>query len=358
MLNYFGKNYGYKALTDRVGNFSQLAGARRYAFSCGRSKGVEAVDIRTGTGLNYTILPDRALDIAFAEFKGIPLGFMSPAGVVAAQYYDPTDNEWLRSFSGGLMTTCGLSNVGAASELNGIKYGQHGRISNLPVENTIVEEGFDGREYVISVKGQVRQVKPFFENMVLHRTIQSYAGKNMIMIRDVVENRGASRQPFMLLYHFNFGFPLVNEHSGIFIPNRNKTCTHQKKEFDLTGFDRFKNPEEGFEEQTFFFETIPDQNGDAHFLLANDRDSPELAIKVKYSYNPLNRLVVWKYLNEKNYVLCVEPANCHVKGIAYEYGNGTLQYLEPSEKKEINIEIEVLEGKEEINRTVNMLKLA
>lgn len=345
MLSFFGRNYDYNALVDRVGDFSQLAGVKRYAFTCGRSKGVEAVDIKTGSGLSYTVLLDRALDIAWAEYKGIPLGYMTEVGVVAPQYYEAESNEWLRSFTGGLMTTCGLSNVGAASELDGKQYGQHGRISKLPGENIIVEEGLVGEDYVISVKGQVKQVKSFLENMVLQRTIKSYAGKNKIIINDIVENKSISRQPFMLLYHLNFGFPLVNENSGLIIPNSN---AKQEREFDVSEYNKFKKPEEDFEDVTYLFETVADKNGNAYFLLMNDRDNPELALKVKYSRSILDRLVMWRYLNSRNYVLCIEPANCYVNGIEDEYRKGTLEYLEPFDKKEINMEIEVLDNKKDI----------
>jgi hypothetical protein len=138
LLKFFDKEYNFKELEKRVGDFSQLAGVKKYVFSNGRSKGVEAADIRTGSGLSYTILLDRAMDIAWAEYKGIPLAYMTQVGIVAPQYYETESNEWLRSFAGGLMTTCGLDNVGASCELGGVGYGQHGRISNLPGENICI----------------------------------------------------------------------------------------------------------------------------------------------------------------------------------------------------------------------------
>ena len=343
-------------MTERVGDFSQIAGAKRYELTCGKSKGVEAVDIRTGGGLNYTVLADRALDIGWAEYKGIPLVFMAQAGIVSPQYYHPDGNEWLRSFSGGLLTTCGLSNVGEASELNGVKYGQHGRISNLPGENISIEEEFDGMNYLISVKGKVRQVKSFVENMILQRTIKSFAGQNSILINDVVENRTTGKQPFMLLYHFNFGFPLLNENSRIIIPNKDKVSFEDPALFRLINSDSSKEDQEVMPEDPFLFQASPDKKGDAYFLLANDRDDPELAILLKYSHTALKNLILWKYLYSGNYVLCIEPANCHIKGIDKEYKNGTLEYLEPFEKREINIEIKVLGTREEILKYQNFLE--
>lgn len=356
MLNYFGKNYDFRALTEMAGDFSQLAGAKRYEFTCGKGKGTEAVDIRTGSGLNYTILLDRALDIAWAEFKGIPLAYMAQAGIVSPQYYNQEGNEWLRSFTGGLMTTCGLSNAGEAAELNGIKYGQHGRISNLPGENINIEEEYDGTNYLISVKGKVREVKSFFENIVLQRTIKSFAGKNSILIRDVMENRTASRQPFMLLYHFNFGFPLLNENSGIMIPHVGKEDFGEQESFYPATPGNFGGYHEVVAKDTFLFKTVADKHDQAYFLLSNDRDDPELALLVKYRHSPLKNLIVWKYLYSGNYVLCIEPANCNIKGIGEEHKKGTLEYLEPWEQREVNIEIKVLENKEEITECQEFLR--
>ena len=83
MIKYFSKEYGYADLCRRSANFGVFAGARRYAFTEGKSKGVEAVDIVTGGGLRYLVVPDRGLDIAAAEFKGVPLVYLSQTGIVA-----------------------------------------------------------------------------------------------------------------------------------------------------------------------------------------------------------------------------------------------------------------------------------
>lgn len=357
MLSFFGRDYGFESLTQMVGDFSQIAGVKRYMLTCGKSKGLEAVDIKTGTGLNFTVLLDRALDIAWAEYKGIPLAYMAQPGIVSPEYYSPEGNEWLRSFTGGLMTTCGLSNAGKAAELNGIKYGQHGRIGNLPAESINIEEEYDGTNYLISVKGKVKQVKAFFEHLVLHRTIRAFVGRNAIVIRDVIENKTGSSQPFMLLYHFNFGFPLINECSGIIIPHSNQQYLEEQQVFNLSHPRKLASDHETVVLNTFLFKTVADKNDKAYFLISNDRDNPELALLIKYDYRLLKNLIVWKCLYSGNYVLCIEPANTTARGIEEEYRNGTLEYLGPFEKRESNIEIKVLDNKEEIEKYRDFLSL-
>jgi hypothetical protein len=68
--------------------------------------------VRTGAGLCFTVLPGRCLDIAWADYKSIGLTHITKAGVVAPQYYEKDKLGWLRTFFAGLLTTCGLFNVG------------------------------------------------------------------------------------------------------------------------------------------------------------------------------------------------------------------------------------------------------
>ena len=132
MAFVYGKQLTKRELLKRVGDISQLAGARECTLESGKSRGVSVVDVKTGSGLNFTILPDRGMDIAWADYKGIALGFISKTGIVAPSYYEPNGNDFLRGFYGGLLTTCGLTYMGTACVDNGKSLGLHGRASNTP----------------------------------------------------------------------------------------------------------------------------------------------------------------------------------------------------------------------------------
>jgi hypothetical protein len=349
MLKYFGCEYSFKQLRDYVGDMTQLAGVKRYTHTSGRSKGVEAIDVRTGTGLSYTILADRALDISWAEFRGIPLCYISPVGVVAPEYYQPWGNEWLRSFGGGLLTTCGLDNVGIASERSGVSYGQHGRISNIPADNIQIVEDIKDDSYQFLIRGKVRQVKSFMEHLTLDREISSYAGESCINIKDTITNEGSERQPLMMLYHFNFGFPLFNENAMLTATVPCTACDAVGATCKMSTFSHFARPVNEIKEQVCVFNMLPDQNQSAGFLLMNNRENPQLGVLVRYDHTELDKLVIWKNLKTKNYVLCVEPANCHANGVAWEADEGMLRYIEPGEQIRTNLNIQVLDNKEQIN---------
>ena len=89
-------------LLRHVGDVSQIAHAKMYQLTDGNEKGVDAIDFRTGSGLNFTVLPSRGLDVSYAEYQGIPLCWRSSTGDVSPAHYEPDGLGWLRGFYGGL----------------------------------------------------------------------------------------------------------------------------------------------------------------------------------------------------------------------------------------------------------------
>ena len=112
MTEIFNGKYTRNELMKRVGSVNQLGGIKRYELSEGMEKGVEVIEFRTGSGLTFRALPGRGMDISLAEFKGAPLAWLSHTGEKAPEHFAPDGLGWLRSFFGGLLTTCGLTYMG------------------------------------------------------------------------------------------------------------------------------------------------------------------------------------------------------------------------------------------------------
>src|SRR3989442_10032391 len=123
MLSLFGRRWDPKDVHARVGDLEEVAGATRVVLADGPEAGVEAIDIRRGAGLRFLVLPSRGLDIADAEFEGLPLAWRSQTGRVHPAYYDPRGTGWLRGFYGGLMGSWGYLFVLAPSVVEGDEQG-------------------------------------------------------------------------------------------------------------------------------------------------------------------------------------------------------------------------------------------
>ena len=75
MAKLYGKEMRKEEILSYVGNLSQLIDARECVLSSGKAEGVRAIDVKTGSGLNFCVLPSRGLDIAWADFQGKALSF-------------------------------------------------------------------------------------------------------------------------------------------------------------------------------------------------------------------------------------------------------------------------------------------
>ena len=342
MARLFDRNWTRTELLNHVGDLSQVAGVKQGEWSDGNERGLRVAEIRSGSGLAFTILLDRSMDIGPASYKGLPLAWISPTGFGHPMYYDPEGINWLRTFGGGLLTGCGLTSVGSPGEDEGESLGLHGRLSHLPAQRLGVEEIWQGDECSFAVKGEMKQVRVFGENLHLKRRITVGLGSNTIGIHDVVENHGMTTSPLMLLYHINLGFPLLDESAELVARPHIVEARDAIAEPGLKEWMQFQAPTPGYQEQVFYHDLPADENGWAGLELVSR--ARNLQLGVRFQKATLPNLVQWKMMGQGSYVLGLEPANCHVSGRSQERTRGTLQFLQAGESREFRVEITVNEA--------------
>ena len=350
MIKLYGQEYSRLQLLRHVGDISQIAGVKRYQLADGNEKGVEAVDFRTGTGLNFTVLPDRGLDISYAEYKGLPLCWRSSTGDVAPAYFEPEGTGWLRGFFGGLLTTCGMTYAGAPSEDEGEKLGLHGRVSYQPTKNLWVDSRWEGDRYTMWVQGRTVETSVFGENLWRTRRIWTELGSTKLRIEDIIENHGDKDTPHMYLFHINAGFPIVAEGSELIAPSGQITPLNEYSAQHVERHHMCEPPTVDFQEQVFFHTMQADTDNHVYVMLANRafNNGQGIGLYVRYHRTQLPRFVQWKMQGEGLYVMGLEPANCWVEGRAKERARGTLEFIEPGGRRHYEVELGVLTSNEEI----------
>jgi galactose mutarotase-like enzyme len=346
MPELFGKSWTRTELLKHAGDIRQIANVRLCELSDGPGRGVRVAEFNTGSGFAFTVLLDRGLDIYAASFKGMPLAWQSATGVVHPAYYEPAGTGLLRSFGGGWMNTCGLTNAGIPGRDIFGEYEFHGRASHLPAQLT----GYGGRwhddEYELWLEASIREVSLFGFDLQLTRRLTTRLGESHLQIVDVVENRGDREAPFMLLYHCNFGFPLVAEGARLVLNQKSVRARDEVAQAGIARHRVMEAPQAGYAEQVFFHEVNPEANGFATAAVVNDE--LKLAGYVSYRHKELPNLVQWKQMGAGAYVLGVEPANCAVLGRQAERERGTLQMLAPGESREMILRLGAIAGEKEI----------
>jgi len=353
MANIFGEELSRKEFLKRVGNAGQIAYIRPCELKDGKSDGLRAFDVTTGE-LDFTVLQDKCLDIAHMKYKGVNISFLSKPGLVSPEYFNPHGNEFGRSFEGGMLYTCGLSNVGSPCVDGGKQYNQHGRIGQTPASNISAFTRWEEDEYILEISGQMRQAALFEENLVLSRRITTRMGAKTIRIHDEVENQSFCKEALMILYHFNFGYPVLDSDTRLILPAVETKPRDEEAEKGLKEYSVFCSPVDQYDEQVFYHRLAGERNGDTLVGVANDR--LQLGVYIKYNIRQLPRLIQWKSMKSGDYALGIEPANCLVEGRSAERERGTLQELEPFEKACFDLEIGILDGMEEIRDFENKVK--
>lgn len=358
-------------------DISQLAGIRLVEYQEGKTRGLRVAQVYTGSGLRFEVLLDRALDIGAVEHSGRAISWTYPA-LGAPQYFDPHTYGWVRTFGGGLVTTCGLDFFGQPENDNGQELGLHGRIAHTPAEQVAVTtewraasahtpsesdairadaasaasartslepgairaDAASGDDYVLEISGRARQAAIFGENLVLTRRISTKLGANSFSMRDTITNEGFRAAPQMILYHVNFGFPVVSPDSEVLLDKESVRPRDARAEKGFGRQNHFENPELDYPEQVFFHKPRADAQGYARGSIVNR--ALHFGAYVKWKLDGLPCLGQWKLMQAGEYVCALEPANYWETSRAKLREEGRLKMLQPGESVEYELEFGAL----------------
>jgi hypothetical protein len=293
------------------------------------------------------------MDRPFASYKGKSIGFFSGTGITSPAYYEEAGLEWRRSFYAGLLTTCGIANAGAPSVDQGQPFGLHGRLANAAAENLCVDQDWEGDEFVIRLKGTMRESEAMCENLTLTRRIETRLGRKGFTLHDVVLNRGFTPQPLMLLYHCNYGFPLLGPGTRVVGPIQKSVPRDEeaRKDRGLEECLGFSEPVPGYAEKVFFHTLGADSSGKTFIALVNRDagDGQPLGIVMRWSLNELPNLCQWKMIASGFYVVGLEPGTVLPVGRGPLRERGALPMIDPQKEKSVTIDFEVLDSARQLD---------
>ncbi len=300
-------------LLKHIGSVEQIGGIRDFTFNDGKAKGVRAIEINTGK-IRFTVLPDRCMDIAQADIEGTPVSWISKTGITSPCYYEKDGKNWLRGFYGGLITTCGLKNIGGAVGEHGI----HGRIANIPASKVSVFADWVGDEYIMQVSGEMRESVVFGTNLVLKRTITTKLFDTSFTVEDVLVNEGFDDEDMALCYHCNFGYPLVREGA--------KVINVPAEKADISA------PVHGIEEECV------DVKYDDEIVTVGIENG-EIGAYITYETKNLPDFLIWRMFGESEYVVGLEPRTTSLGGQNI-IDKGKFVTMKPFEELTMNLKFE------------------
>lgn len=305
-------------LRPLVGDLRQVAGVRRIVLDDGPERGVRALVFSTGGGLDFWAMADRSLDIGLLSWRGVQLGWQSPAGF-ASPALVPPDGDGGLGFSrgfGGFLTTCGLDHIRQARAGRPL----HGRLPHTPARVVGYGEDWDAPEPFLYCEGEVVQWRHGAETLKLRRRLEAPVGGHALRIVDAVENIGPEPCPLFLLYHFNLGHPAVK--SGTTVELGGETV-----------LGPLAMPQAGPPPAAKLF---PLQAGATAECRVRPPGGPQ--VRFQWRGTALPFLQLWHDLRPRCGVLSIEPCNV---GRDADGSNGAAPRLSPGEKARFEIEIDI-----------------
>lgn len=353
-MDLWGRKFTRRELESYTGDLRQIADVRLATLDDGMERGVRVAEVRTGSGFDFTVLLDRAMDIGTAVYNGIPVAWQSGTGAANPSRYDPRSNGWLRTFHGGLLALCGLTQAGANPDgsidpENGETLGLHGRIGTTPAHDIRIERHWtDDDQWTLRLSGVVDEVALFHARLRLERMIEITPGEPVIAIQDRVRNIGGQLAPLMVLYHCNFGWPLVSPESELISPAAEVQPRDPAAEAGIGAWNRFQPPTPGFAEQVFSHQIEP---SDTPQVAAIVNPPLGLGMEVIFDSRTLTQLTEWKQMGFGDYVLGIEPGNCFPEGRVAARAAGHLRMLPPGETDTFNIGFRMLTSRKALEAT-------
>jgi len=338
----------------------------KYRLYGGLSDGVDVIMVDNGK-LSFFVVPTRGMSIWKGFYQGLRLGWLSPVKYPVNPSYINLEERnglgWLRGFNEWIVR-CGLGNLGAPG-IDFIKDNMgrdvevmltlHGRIANIPASFVKVDIGIEP-PFEIRVKGIVYESSMFGSNLKLTTLISTVPGSNSLKILDIIKNLRGIPDEMQILYHCNYGRPILEEGAQLIAPIKRVAPRDKVAMEDIESFNIFGPPERGFIERVYFMELIGDHEGCSEALITNK--SMDIAVAHKFSINELPCFTLWKNTaaEEDGYVAGLEPGTSFPNTKRFERERGRVIKLKPGEEYRACLEITVHLGRDKIEDAISRIE--
>ena len=312
----------------------------------GLREGISLVELIAGDTKLF-ILPERGLGIWKMLVGDVELGWQSPvAGPVHPTFVplaEPSGLGWLDGFD-ELVARCGLASNGAPDfDTTGrLVHGLHGRIANLPAHELTVT--LDEEAGTITLTGVVDETRFLCHALRMETRLVLRADRPRIEWTDTVTNRSDRPATIQLLYHVNFGPPLLGAGAECLAAIDELAPRDSAALADVASWNRYDAPRAGRGEEVHFARLRSDAAGMATALLIAPDGTQ--AAGLSWRADSLPCFSLWKNQGGEadGYVTGLEPGTNYPNRRSFEAAEGRVVSLAPGGSVGFDLALEHLVG--------------
>lgn len=338
---------------------------RKLTLHGGKQEGVEIVMVDNGK-LSFTVVPTRGMSVLEAKLGDVRLGWNSPVKEVVHPHHMNLQSRgglgWLEGFN-EWMVRCGLesngapgtdkfiNNVGAEAAM---ELTLHGKIANIPASEVEVVVDREA-PYRIRVRGRVDERTMFGPKLELWTEISTEPGSNELRMADIITNRGSSEQEFQILYHANYGPPLLEAGAVFLAPAARVIPLNDHAAKSVKDYATYAGPKAGFVEQVYCLHPLADTAGRTLIALANK--TRDRAVSMSFAVKELPCVTLWKNTASEGegYVTGLEPGTNFPNNRSIERKLGRVPKLAPGASRSATIDYAIHIGAEQVSRVAGRI---
>ncbi|MFN0084140.1 MAG: aldose 1-epimerase family protein [Blastocatellia bacterium] len=333
---------------------------RKQTLHGGKQEGVDVIVVDNGR-LQFTVVPTRGMNVLRVDMGGIRLGWDSPVReVVHPQFINLQSRGglgWLEGFN-EWMVRCGLewaghpgrdefiNNTGDKAEM---ELTLHGKIGNTPASE--VEVVIDRQApHRIRIRGRVDERMFYGPKLELWTEISTEPGTNAYRIEDSIKNHSIYEQEFQIIYHANYGAPLLEKGARFVAAAKEVRPFNSHAAKSLSQFSEYVGPAPNFIEQVYGVIPFADARNRTTVMLRNA--AGDKGVTMAYSIEQLPYFTLWKNTTaiEEGYVTGLEPGTGFPANRAIERKAGRVPKLKPGEARAFAIDFTILDTRAVVDR--------
>jgi hypothetical protein len=325
----------------------------------GRQEGVQVIEVNNGA-MTFTIVPTRGFEVWKAQAGKLRLGWDSPVKeIIHPSYIRLADNDgqgWVSGF-GGLMVRGGLASFGSPVKDGNQQLTLHGHVDYLPA--SFVSVRYESTPVPRLVfRGVVDDVQTFGPQLRLTSEISTVIGKPEIAFDDAITNLSDAPQEMQLLYHTNFGTPLLGAGAQFVAPIKQVAPMNPASAVgDLKDWNRYSGPHAGpYTPKVFAMQLYGDAKGETKAMLKSPDGSQ--GVLMRFDTHGLPYMSLWKneITPKAGYVTGLEPGTGFPNPRPVERAAGRVPKLKGGETYRVRLAISALTSKSEVDGAASAIQ--
>ena len=175
-------------------------------------------------------------------------------------------------------------------------------------------------------------------------------------ISDELTNLSDYQREFQLIYHGNFGPPLLEKDAKFVAPIKQVTPFDELAANDLATWQTYLGPTKNYGERVYNLVPYADASGKTKVMLHNAK--ADRGIAIAYPIEQLPYFALWKNTEtlKEGYVTGLEPATGFPYNRSIERKYGRVPTLAPGQSRTFQLDYTVLQNQDEVKAVAKEIK--